>query len=65
MIVVVAFLWAISILLLKRMSCSVVFRKKKKREGGEDGRNGMNLKIMAEMPAQRGRLACPPYLTSF
>jgi len=61
MIAVVAFLWAISILLLKRMSCSVVFRKKKKREGGEDG---MNLKIMAEMPVRDAR-ACPPYLTSF
>jgi len=40
----------------------MVLIKEKREEGGEDG---MNLKIMAEMPARRRRLACPPHFTSF
>jgi len=42
----------------------MVLIKEKREEGGEDGRNRMNLKIMAEMPVRDAR-ACPPYLTSF
>jgi len=32
----------------------MVFIKEKREEGGEDGRNRMNLKIMAEMPDRPG-----------
>jgi len=34
MIVVVAFLWTVSTLLLKRMLCSMVLRKEKREEEG-------------------------------
>ena len=32
----------------------MVLIKEKREEGGEDGRNRMNLKIMAEMPDRPG-----------